>query len=322
MNFHALFSPLPHSGSCTWTRWCSTDCSVTQRDQRPVQSSCIIHRMQSEYVNCGLQSKVSAHLWSARLCWMRLPNCNARQNSTLPFWKWTNKKCRVFVDSKGACDWLVDREEVCDSLEPFIPDFSSISPSSTWRWRRHRPWFCLLWSTYFYVLTPLPPSPPRPPPIEQINQSVEGQNKSENSLNRMICSACETLGYSIIFGPTCILYLIDGAELSLVFWVFLRHWKFSCIRKLNLQSGRNQGINNFHFTTTCDFPLQDQGVATLLQIYLDVCCFLCFLCVKPNTRLVLDNTPDKNNWQVRAASPTEIFRSENDVIPSSDIHIQ
>lgn len=118
-----------------------------------------------------------------------------------------------------------------------------ISPSSTWRWRRHRPWFCLLWSTYFYVLTSLP-SLPSPPPIEQMNQSVEGQNKSENSLNRMICSACETLGYSIIFGPTYILYLIDGAELSLVFWVFLRHWKFSCIRKLNLQSGRKESITS------------------------------------------------------------------------------
>lgn len=68
-----FFSPLPHSGSCTWTRWCSTDCSVTQRDQRPVQSSCIIHRMQSENVNCGLQSKVSVHLWSARLCWNAPP---------------------------------------------------------------------------------------------------------------------------------------------------------------------------------------------------------------------------------------------------------
>lgn len=100
MNFHALFSPLPHSGSCTWTRWCSTDCSVTQRDQRPVQSSCIIHRMQSEYVNCGLQSKVSTHLWSARLCWMRLPNCNVRQNSMLPFWK------------EHAIDWWAERKFV------------------------------------------------------------------------------------------------------------------------------------------------------------------------------------------------------------------
>lgn len=124
MNFHALFFLLPHSGSCTWTRWCSTDCSVTQSDQRPVQSSCIIHWMQSEYVNCGLQSKVSVHSGSARLCWMHLPDCNARRNSMSPSWKWTNKKCRVFVDPILACDWLVRREEVRDSLEPCIPDFS------------------------------------------------------------------------------------------------------------------------------------------------------------------------------------------------------
>lgn len=125
----------------------------------------------------------------------------------------TKSAVSSWTQREHTVDWWAEREFVIYwnlsfQIFPETEILSSSLPSSTRRRRRHRPWFCLLWSTYFY---PLPP-----PPIEKMNQSVEGQNKSENSLNRMICSACETLGYSIIFGPTYILHLIDGAELSLV----------------------------------------------------------------------------------------------------------
>lgn len=133
-------------------------------------------------------------------------------------------------------------------------------------------------------------------PIEKINQSFQGQNKNKNSLSRIICSTCETLGNSIIFGSISIFFLLE--EWSNIY--LFKFWELFFICYLNLKNRRKESIIPTTWLTknkmTSDlFPCTDA--------------FWCWI-------TCLTKTMDE---PVRL---TEIFYSQHDVIPSSNIHIQ